>query len=104
MSASLIQTESNSFVIIPDFGGYVRLNGLKSFINQHGKILFNKCISVDAIPALVSKYNLEAKDGIYIQKQYKVTGGGCCPECGSPLMMVEGCASCSAGCGYSKCS
>jgi ribonucleoside-diphosphate reductase alpha chain len=38
----------------------------------------------------------------YIKDGTPVNGQKC-PKCGAQMVRLEGCASCSAGCGYSKC-
>lgn len=40
----------------------------------------------------------------YIGKEEKVLTSEKCPDCGADLVYVEGCKSCSAVCGWSKCS
>lgn len=104
--ASLITAE-RTVAIIPNFVSFIKANNLKGFVSLYGSILDNKTVEDESIPALVRKYNLlKRADGIYVQgaTEKKMTGGGCCPECGAPLMMAEGCATCSSMCGYSKCS
>lgn len=41
---------------------------------------------------------------LYIKENEKVLTSHKCPDCGSDLIYVEGCKTCSAGCGYSACS
>jgi hypothetical protein len=66
---------------------------LQFIVDQLGKSL--DFLSYDKAIARVLKF--------YIGKGEKVLSKEVCPECGSGLIYIEGCKSCSAMCGYSKC-
>jgi len=80
--------------------------------DRHYGVGVNKILSCpDAIGKALEEYlrekgllkseNLEASKS---EGKKVLLGNGACPWCGSPLIMMEGCKRCLAGCGYSECS
>ncbi|MHC1586673.1 MAG: vitamin B12-dependent ribonucleotide reductase [Candidatus Hecatellaceae archaeon] len=74
----------NKILSCPDAIG----KALEEYLREKGLIKGE----IPAIPETTNK-----------QKEKILLSNGACPWCGSPLIMVEGCKSCLAGCGYSEC-
>ena len=74
----------NKILSCPDAIG----KALEEYLREKGLIKGE----ISAIPETTNK-----------QKEKILLSNGACPWCGSPLIMVEGCKSCLAGCGYSEC-
>jgi ribonucleoside-diphosphate reductase alpha chain len=78
--------------------------------DRHYGVGVNKILSCpDAMGKALEEYLREkealeevAKAEPPSEKKIMLTNGAC-PWCGSPIIMVEGCKRCLAGCGYSEC-
>jgi len=104
-NARLVTTTNGTTALLPDIKKFFQEKTFVEFSKTHGKIQSTKPIDMTSIDALCTRHNLVPEGGIYIQKkQAEIAGGGCCPDCGAPVARIEGCVSCSAMCGYSKCS
>ena len=79
--------------------------------DRHYGVGVNKILSCpDAMGKALEEYLREketleevAKAEPPSEKKIMLTNGAC-PWCGSPIIMVEGCKRCMAGCGYSECN
>lgn len=94
--------------VVKDFEQFIRTGQFKNFVKTYGKVSNNTHIENETIEAIVRKYSLKPMgNGFYAtvenNDEEDLTGGGCCPECGSPIHRQEGCMTCHS-CGYSKCS
>jgi hypothetical protein len=105
-NARLVTTTNGVTALVPDIKKFFAEKTFVEFGKKHGKIQTTKEVDITAKEALCRTYGLTAEGSIFVQKkeEKKLAGGGCCPDCGAPIVMMEGCMSCQSQCGYSKCS